>query len=71
MCSARMQFYYYFYFYYYYYYYVRLGEVRLGKVAILIPYHNLLVPGLDVCPPVQEDLDGLQVAFISSTEESG
>ena len=32
---------------------------------------NLLVPGLDVRPPVQKDLDGLQVALLSSIEESG
>ena len=27
------------------------------------------VPGLDVCPPVQEDLNGPKVAFLSSTVE--
>ena len=26
-------------------------------------------PGLDVCPPVQENLDGPEVAFLSSTVE--
>ena len=25
-----------------------------------------LVPGFDVCPPVQEDLDGPEVAFLGS-----
>jgi hypothetical protein len=30
-----------------------------------------LIPGLDVCPPVQEDLDSLEVAFVSSTIENG
>ena len=27
------------------------------------------VPGLDVCPPVQEDLDGPEMAFMSSIVE--
>ena len=27
---------------------------------------NRVVPGLDVCPPVQENLDGLEVAFPGS-----
>ena len=27
------------------------------------------VPGLDVCPPVQENLDGPEVAFLSSIVE--
>ena len=31
----------------------------------------LLGPGLDVCPPVQEDLDGLEVALPGSTVECG
>ena len=31
----------------------------------------LLGPGLDVCPPIQEDLDGLEAAYLSSTEECG
>ena len=26
-------------------------------------------PGFDVCPPVQENLDDPEVAFLSSTEE--
>ena len=30
-----------------------------------------LVPGLDVRPPVQEELDGLQVTLLSSPIESG
>ena len=30
---------------------------------------NLLGPGLDVCPPVQEDLDGMEVAFMRSYVE--
>jgi hypothetical protein len=29
-----------------------------------------LVPALDVCPPVQEDIDGPEMAFLSSTVES-
>ena len=33
-------------------------------VAALTVY--LLFPGLDVCSPVQEDLDGLQVVKLSS-----
>ena len=28
-----------------------------------------LVPGLDVCPPVQEDLDGPEVAYLSRPVE--
>ena len=28
-----------------------------------------LVPGIDVCPPVQEDLDGPEVAYLSSQVE--
>jgi hypothetical protein len=28
-----------------------------------------LIPDLDVCPPVQEDLDGPEVAFLSSIVE--
>ena len=28
-----------------------------------------LAPGLDVCPPVQEDLDDPEVAFLSSKVE--
>ena len=31
----------------------------------------LFVPSLDVCPPVQEHLDSLQMAFVSSPVESG
>ena len=32
---------------------------------------NYLVPGLDVCPPVQEDFDSLEVTLPSSNIESG
>ena len=30
---------------------------------------NPSIPGLDVCPPVQEDLGGPEVAFLSSIVE--
>ena len=46
---------------------VRVG-LRWHLVAVSA---YLLFPGLHVGPPVQEDLDGLQVAFLSSIVESG
>jgi hypothetical protein len=41
----------------------RLGMWSVTAVAVsAYPF----VSGLDVCPPVQEDLDGPKVAFLSS-----
>ena len=36
--------------------------------AVAVSAHRV-VPGLDVCPPVQENLDGPKVAFLSSIVE--
>ena len=40
-------------------------------IAVAVSSGYLLFPGLDVCPPVQENLDDLEMAFVSSPEESG
>ena len=43
-----------------------MQSVIIAAVSI-----NLLGPGLDVCPPAQENLDGLQVTFHSSHVDCG
>ena len=48
-----------------------MHEMLSSLSVIVESTDHLPVPGLDVGPPVQEDLDGLQVALLSSTVESG
>ena len=43
-------------------------DVMLSVTAVAASAY--IFPGLDVCPPVQENLDGPEVAFLSSTVES-
>ena len=44
---------------------------RSATIAVAESTGYLLFPGLDVCPPVQENLDSLEMAFVSSPVESG
>ena len=41
---------------------------NIYKAAVAV-FAYLGGPGLDVCPPVQENLDDLEVAFLSSSVE--
>ena len=43
-----------------------MHEMLSSLSVIVVSTNHLPVPGLDVGPPVQEDLDGLQVVKLSS-----
>ena len=43
--------------------------MRTEFVAVTVFTHH--IPGLDVCPPVQQDLDGLKVTSPSSPVKCG
>ena len=43
-------------------------DVMLSITAVAVSAY-LGFPGLGICPPVQEDLDGPEVVFLSSIEE--
>ena len=43
-----------------------MGNIYKAAVAVSV-YHGF--PSLDVCPPVQENLDGPEVAYLSSIVE--
>jgi hypothetical protein len=47
----------------------RVGRYNVMWSVTAVAVSAYRGPGLDVCPPVQEDLDGPEVAFLSSTVE--
>jgi hypothetical protein len=55
----------------------RFNEISIARSALIWSVIAVavagyyLVPDLDVCPPVKEDFDDIEVAYLSSPVEGG